>query len=57
MSSCFVVEAGRFDARDMAVIKLLPQDRPVILVVNKIDQIKEKNQLLLPFLAKLAAAL
>jgi GTP-binding protein Era len=38
----------------MAVIRLLPPERPVILAVNKIDQIKEKNQLL-PILAKLAA--
>jgi GTP-binding protein Era len=49
-----VVDAEHFDARDMAVIKLLPPDRPVILAVNKIDQIKERNQLL-PILAKLAA--
>jgi len=49
-----VVDAEHFDARDLAVIKLLPAERPVILAVNKIDQIKEKNQLL-PILAKLAA--
>lgn len=49
-----VVDAEHFDARDMAVIKLLPPERPVILAVNKIDQIKERNQLL-PILAKLAA--
>ena len=48
-----VVDAERFDARDMAVIKLLPAERPVILAVNKIDQIKEKNQLL-PILSRLA---
>jgi GTP-binding protein Era len=49
-----VVDAEHFDARDLAVVKLLPTERPVILAVNKIDQIKEKNQLL-PILAKLAA--
>ena len=49
----FVIEAGRFDDRDRAVLRLLPIDRPVILVVNKIDQLKEKT-LLLPFLSKLA---
>ncbi len=48
-----VVDAGHFDARDLAVIKLIPPERPVILAVNKIDQIKERNQLL-PILAKLA---
>jgi GTP-binding protein Era len=51
----FVVEAGRFDAKDKAVVRLLPPDRPVILVVNKTDQIKDRN-LLLPFLGEVAAA-
>lgn len=50
-----VVEAGRFDAKDKAVVKLLPPDRPVILVVNKTDQIKDRNALL-PFLGEVAAA-
>jgi GTP-binding protein Era len=50
-----VVEAGRFDAKDKAVIKLLPPDRPVILVVNKTDQIKDKLTLF-PFLAEVSAA-
>ena len=49
-----VVEADRFDERDLAVIKLLPAERPVILAVNKIDQMKERAKLL-PILAKLAA--
>src|SRR5512139_1659907 len=51
----FVVEAGRFDAKDKAVVRLLPPDRPVILVVNKTDQIKDRNALL-PFLGEVAAA-
>jgi len=50
----FVVEAGRFDEKDAAVINLLPADRPVIVAVNKTDQIKDKTQLL-PFLASLGA--
>lgn len=49
-----VVEAGHLDARDQAVIKLLPADRPVILALNKVDQIKDKTQLL-PLLAKFSA--
>lgn len=48
-----VVDASRFDSGDKAVISLLPPDRPVILAVNKIDQIKEKSQLL-PLLADMA---
>lgn len=48
-----VIDADHFDARDNAVIQLLPADRPVILALNKIDQIKEKTKLL-PILANLA---
>lgn len=50
----FVIEAGRFDAKDKAVMKLLPVDRPVILAVNKTDRLKDKAALL-PFLAEVAA--
>ena len=44
----FVIEAGRYDAGDKAVVRLLPKDRPVILVVNKTDQLKSREALL-PF--------
>lgn len=50
----FVIEAGRFDAKDRAVMKLLPPDRPAILVVNKTDQLKDRAALL-PFLAMVSA--
>jgi GTP-binding protein Era len=50
----FVIEAGRFDAKDRAVMRLLPPDRPAILVVNKTDQLKDRSALL-PFLASVAA--
>ena len=49
----FVLDADHYDDRDKAVIKLLPPDRPVILAVNKIDQIKDKAKLL-PLLGTLA---
>ena len=48
-----VVDADRFDAKDKAVIQLLTPERPAILAVNKIDQIKDKTRLL-PILANLA---
>lgn len=51
----FVLDADHFDDRDKAVVKLLPPDRPVILAVNKIDQIKDKAKLL-PLLDTLAKA-
>lgn len=49
----FVIESLHFDERDRLVLKLLPTDRPVILVINKIDQLSEKSRLL-PFLEKMA---
>jgi GTP-binding protein Era len=50
----FVIEAGRFDGRDALVLDLLPKNRPVILVVNKVDSVADKARLL-PFLAEMAA--
>ena len=49
----FVIEAIHFDERDKLVLRLLPVDRPVILVINKIDQLVDKSRLL-PFLEKMA---
>ena len=46
----FVVEAGRFGDADRAVLRLLPTDLPVLLVVNKSDQLKDKAELL-PYLS------
>ena len=48
-----VVEAGRCGPADRAIFKLLPRERPVLLVINKIDQLAEKG-LLLPFIAQLS---
>jgi GTP-binding protein Era len=50
----FVIEAGRYDVKDKAVVRLLPKDRPVILVVNKTDLMKDRAALL-PFLAEVSA--
>lgn len=50
----FVVEALRFGARDEKVLALLPRDRPVVLVINKVDKVEDKAALL-PFLEKAAA--
>ena len=49
----FVIEAICFDERDAQVLKLLPVDKPVILVINKVDRLADKSKLL-PFLAKLS---
>lgn len=47
-----VVEAGRFDERDAAVLRLLPRGVPVVLAINKADLLKDKAQLL-PFIDKM----
>ncbi|MCB1949213.1 GTPase Era [Nitrosomonas sp.] len=49
----FVIEALRFDEQDRLVLELLPETAPVILVVNKIDQLTDKNRLL-PFLDEMS---
>ncbi|MDZ4200968.1 MAG: GTPase Era [Gallionella sp.] len=41
----FVLEALRYDERDREVLKLLPDNRPVLLVINKIDEVADKGQL------------
>ncbi len=50
----FVLEARHFDERDRQVMALLPQDRPVILVINKADLLEDKAELL-PFIEKISA--
>lgn len=41
----FVLEAGRLTGADREVIALLPKNRPVILVVNKADKLKDKAEM------------
>jgi GTP-binding protein Era len=42
----FVVEAGRFGLPDAQVLSLLPPDRPVILVANKLDALARRQDVL-----------
>lgn len=49
----FVIEAMHFEGRDALVLDLLPDDRPVFLVINKIDRLADKS-LLLPFIEKVS---
>jgi GTP-binding protein Era len=48
-----VVEAGRFGEADRRILPLLPQGKPVILVINKVDRLTDKK-LLLPLIAEAA---
>jgi GTPase len=41
-----VVEAGKFNQGDKQVVELLPKDRPVLLVVNKQDELKDRAAML-----------
>ncbi|MCW9025584.1 MAG: GTPase Era [Gammaproteobacteria bacterium] len=51
----FLIEAMRWTSEDEAVLKRLIQaDAPVILAINKVDKITEKNKLL-PFLQEISA--
>ncbi|VVD97599.1 GTPase Era [Pandoraea anhela] len=47
----FVIEAGTFGPDDEKVLKLLPESTPVLLIVNKLDRITDKAEML-PFLRK-----
>ena len=51
----FVLEARHYDERDELVLKMLPADVPVILVINKVDVMADKSELL-PFIEGIASA-
>jgi GTPase len=51
-AALLVVEAGHFGEDDRALLKFLPAERPLLLVVNKIDRTTPAR--LLPFLEKTA---
>jgi GTPase len=42
----FVVAAARYTDEDAAVASILPENRPVIVAINKIDQLKDRSALL-----------
>ena len=46
----FVVEAGRFSLDDAKVLALLPDDKPVLLIANKQDEVKRRTDLM-PWMA------
>jgi GTPase len=48
----FVVEAGKFTPDDGKVLALLPAEKPVILVANKLDAVKRRDDVL-PWLASM----
>lgn len=50
----FVIEAGRLEEADRAVLRLLPRAAPVVLVVNKSDRIDGPGRML-PFLSTAGA--
>jgi GTP-binding protein Era len=48
----FVVEAGKFTPGDAKVLALLPEGKPVLLVANKLDAVKRRDDVL-PWLASM----
>jgi GTP-binding protein Era len=49
----FVIEARHFDDKDRQVMHLLPKNAPVILVINKVDNMADKGELL-PFMQEIS---
>ncbi len=50
----YIIEAGTFGPADQQVLDLLPDNVPVILVINKADRVKDKGALM-PFARQIAA--
>jgi len=48
-----VVEALKFGGEDRRLIEMLPREKPVLLVINKIDRIADRQRLL-PFIKQLS---
>lgn len=48
-----VVEAGRWGISEDEIIRMLPTEKPVMLVINKIDRLTRKTDLL-PFIARVS---
>ncbi len=49
-----VVEAGNWGSGEAEILRMLPDETPVLLVINKIDRLADKAELL-PFIQKLSA--
>lgn len=49
----FVIEARSFGERDRQVMSLLPRNMPVLLVINKVDNMENKSELL-PIIQEIA---
>ena len=50
-----VIEAGRFTDEDKRIIAMIPEDKKVLLVINKIDRLADKQRLL-PFITEVSKA-
>ena len=48
-----VVEAGRWGAGETGIVRMLPAGTPVVLVINKIDWLADKTELL-PFIGRVS---
>jgi len=48
----WVIEAMKFDGRDEALLRVLSDNVPVVLAINKVDRVERKRDLL-PFIAQM----
>ena len=42
----FLIEPNELDETDKKILDMIPESTPTVLVINKIDQLKDKNKLL-----------
>ena len=42
----FLIEPGVLDQTDFKILSMIPGETPVVLAINKVDLLKDKNKLL-----------